>query len=95
MRQLAFGSIIAVTLTMVGVALAQAQSGGQVMPTPIGSSDAPKVVTRVVPAAEPSPDTMPGGLYRLGNGYLSCPDPVPMSNGQPNLRACSYVKDLH
>ena len=30
-----------------------------------------------------------GGLYRLGNGYLSCPEVIPMTNGQPNLSGCT------
>ena len=38
---------------------------------------------------------MTGGLYRLANGYISCPEVIPMINGQPNLRACTYVKDVH
>jgi hypothetical protein len=38
---------------------------------------------------------MPGGLYRIGNGYLSCPDTLPITNGQPNLRSCTYVKEVH
>jgi ATP-dependent exoDNAse (exonuclease V) alpha subunit len=36
----------------------------------------------------------PGGLYRLGNGYLSCPESVPMTAGQPNLRSCTYIKEV-
>jgi hypothetical protein len=71
-------------------AVALAQSGGQAVPAPIGASVRPDV-----PAAMATPSTMPGGLYRLANGYLSCPDSLPITNGQPNLRSCTYVKDLH
>jgi hypothetical protein len=46
------------------------------------------------PMAEASPSTMPGGLCRLANGYLNCPDAVPMTNGQPNLRSCTYIKEM-
>jgi hypothetical protein len=38
---------------------------------------------------------MPGGLYRLGNGYLNCPGTVTVTNGQLNLRPCTYIKDVH
>jgi hypothetical protein len=48
-----------------------------------------------MPDAQPSPATMPSGLYRLGNAYLNRPDMVPITNGQPNLRSCTYVKDVH
>jgi hypothetical protein len=34
-------------------------------------------------------------LYRLANGYLSCPDTLYLTNRQPNLRTCTYVKDVH
>jgi hypothetical protein len=72
-------------IASASLALAQAQSGGQ---TPIGAH----VISASTPAAMPSPDTIPGGLYRLGNGYLTCPGSAPLTNGQPNLRSCVYVK---
>jgi hypothetical protein len=86
--------VIVAALAAGGLSLAQGDM--QANPTPIMPSDTPKAATRVVPAAVPSPDTMPGGgLYRLGNGYLSCPDNLQLMDGHPNLRSCVYVKDLH
>jgi hypothetical protein len=60
------------------------------MAPPIGAHVLPDT-----PSARATPSTMPGGLYRLGNGYLNCPDTLPVMNGRPNLRSCTYVKDVH
>jgi hypothetical protein len=81
--------VVAPLLSISTAALAQ-NSGGQAIPAPIGAHEVPNT-----PSAMASPSTMPGGLYRLGNGYLSCPDTLPVTNGQPNLRSCTYVKDVH
>ena len=62
----------------------------QVIPTPIGAHEVPNT-----PAAMASPSTMPGGLYRLGKRFLICPDTLYLMSGQPNLRVCTYVKDVH
>jgi hypothetical protein len=47
------------------------------------------------PAAMASPANIPGGLYHVGNGYLSCPDVLPLTDGRPNLSGCTYRKDTH
>jgi hypothetical protein len=41
------------------------------IPPPIGAH-----MLSNTPSAMASPATMPGGLYRLGNGYLSCPEVI-------------------
>ena len=71
------------------VAMAQS-SGGQAIPTPIGAHEVPNT-----PSAMASPANIPGGLYHVGNGYLSCPDVLPLSDGRPNLSGCTYRKDMH
>ena len=87
MKKLMIIPMIALALMLGSIALAQTD---QPIPSPIGAH-----VLSITPSAMASPATMPGGLYRLGNGYLSCPETIPMINGQPNLRACNYVKDVH
>jgi hypothetical protein len=72
------------------VTLAQS-SGGQAVPAPSALIN----VLPNTPSAMASPTTIPGGLYRLANGYLSCPDTLYLMSGQPNLRNCTYVKDVH
>jgi hypothetical protein len=47
------------------------------------------------PAAMATPANIPGGLYRVGNGYLSCPDVLPLTDGRPNLSGCTYRKEMH
>ena len=42
-----------------------------------------------------APNSLPGGLYRVANGFLNRPTVLPLINGQPNLRSCTYIKDLH
>jgi hypothetical protein len=59
-------------LGISGMALAQT---GQPIPSPIGAH-----VLVNTPTSMATPQTMPGGLYRLVNGYLNCPDAVPMTN---------------
>jgi hypothetical protein len=72
--------------------MAMAQNSGPSSPRPpMARSDA---ANGRMPEARATPGSMPGGLYRLGNGYLSCPESVPMTDGQPNLRSCIYVKEV-
>jgi hypothetical protein len=69
-------------------ALAQS-SGGQAVPAPIGTHELQHAVSHGDAISQP------GGLYRLANGYLSCPDTLPITNWQPNLlRSCTYIKEL-
>ena len=108
MKKLITIQMIALALTLGSIALAQnfnseipkgaqvdrpdapEESGHGVIPPPIGAH-----MLSNTPSAMASPAIMPGGLYRLGNGYLSCPERVPMINGQPNLSACNFVKEMH
>jgi hypothetical protein len=48
--------------------------------------DAPDECPQVMPHAWRSPSM----IYRVGNGFLNWPEAVPMTNGQPNLRSCTY-----
>ena len=79
----------AVMLCSISAAALAQSSGGQAVPAPIGAHE--------LPHRQPwhPRHQCPGGLYRIDNGYLSCPDTLPITNGQPNLRSCTYVKDVH
>jgi hypothetical protein len=81
--------VVAMLCSISMVALAQS-SGSQAVPSPIGAHEVANT-----PSAMETPATIPGGLYRLANGFLSCPDTLPVTNGKPNLRSCTYVKDVH
>ena len=87
MRKVIIVPMTIMTLTLGSIALAQTD---QPIPPPIGAH-----VLSTTPSAMATPATMPGGLYRLGNGYLSCPETIPMINGRPNLSACMFVKEMH
>jgi hypothetical protein len=66
------------------------ESGHGVMAPPIGAHEVPNT-----PSAMATPANIPGGLYHIGNGYLSCPDVLPLTDGRPNLSGCTYRKEMH
>jgi hypothetical protein len=89
MKKIIIIPVMALLCSISGTALAQS-NGGQAVPAPLDAHVRPNM-----PSSVASPSTMPGGLYRLGNGYLNCPGTVTVTNGQPNLRSCTYIKDVH
>jgi hypothetical protein len=88
-------TIISLVLSLLG-GVAMAQNSNPQIPrgAQVDSADSSSEGIGPMPDAQPPPATIPGGLYRLENGYLSCPDTLPMNNGQPNLRACKYIKEV-
>jgi hypothetical protein len=87
--------ILAVSLLLEISGMAMAQNSGPSIPrVPMAGSDPANDITRTMLEVRSTPASMPGGLYRLGNGYLSCPESVPMTAGQPNLRSCTYIKEF-
>jgi hypothetical protein len=66
-------SKIAIVQVVLGLSISVAalaqNSGSQAVPSPIGAHEVANT-----PSAMETPATLPGGLYRLANGFLSCPD---------------------
>jgi hypothetical protein len=88
--------LIPVMSLLLGIgSMAMAQNSGPSIPRPpMGGSDPSNVTTRLMPGVRSTPASIPGGLYRLANGYLSCPETLPLTDGQPNLRSCTYIKGM-
>jgi hypothetical protein len=98
MKKTSFIPAITLLCSISGAAWAQNSNPGIPKGAQVDCPDAPSESLHgvmPVPLPESSPATIPGGLYRLANGFMSCPDTLYLMSGQPNLRTCTYVKDLH
>jgi hypothetical protein len=85
--------VVSLLLAISSIVMAQ-NSGPSIRRPAMAGSDPSNVTTRPMPGVRSTPASIPGGLYRLANGYLSCPETLLLTDGQPNLRSCTYIKEV-